>query len=1477
MSSVRRRRRHVRVSSVRPEVRALEPRRLLATFQVTSAADSGAGTLRDAIAQSNASGGADTITFAIGTGSRSIALASALPDITDLLTIDGSTQPGYAGKPIIEISGAGAGSNFSGLTLKAPATVKGLVINRFSGNGVLISGGSGSTVKNCYIGTNLAGNLAAANSGVGVSFEGGSSCTIGGSAEADRNILSGNGGEGVRFIFGNRSDNNLVQNNYIGLDATGSFKIPNGAAGVQFFAPATFNVIKDNVISGNVGVGVGVFGGDSTDLTIVGNRIGTNAAGTIAVGNTRGGIDSFGSDRMVVKDNILSGNGESGITLAGGDFIRITGNKIGVDITGQLPMGNGGEGIDIGKVGGDFNDVRIGGLNPGEGNIIANNGNAFSPPGIAVGSSARGVLILSNSIYNNNSLGIDLNWDRAVNPNDAGDADAGANGLQNFPVITAATAGGTSVTVSGSLNSAPSTTYTIQLFASSIADPTGYGEGQVFIGTFSLTTDSAGNATFTRTFAAAVNAGDKITATATAPTGFAGGGMTSEFARNFVSTPAPTTDVSVAIAGDQTITIGGSVTYSATVRNNGPGQAKDVALTFAIPAGATLVSASPANYTLSNNVLTFNFATINALLSSLAVIRVTPGNLGVNTATAAVTGSFLDSDNSNNTATFSTQVDDRPGAFSLVNPALTTVEAAGFVAVGVQRVGGSKGPATVTYAITPGTATPGADYNASATTGTLTFGDGDTFASVLIEILPDDVSEGDETISIALSNPTGGTSLGAGSSGTLTIVDNDPAPSVSVADVRVTEGDSGTATALFTFNLSAASGRTTSFQYATGGGNATAGADYLAASGTVTFAPGETSKTVAVTLLPDTLDEADETVKLNLSGAVGLALPASAPTLIIADDDPTPTLSIDDVTVREGTGSKVLATFTVTLSAPSGREVSVGYATLDRSAASGLDYDFASGTLTFAPGSLTRTVTVAVLGDNIQELNEAFAVVLVDPINASIDKAVGSGAIADDDPSPSISILNAAQVVEPDTGTNAPARFMVALSAQSAFPITVHVATADGTAAAGSDYLAASADLVFQPGETTRFFDVAVIGDRVHEGNEAFTVALSSPVNATLAAQSQGAATIVDNDPEIKVAIAGNRVTEGNSGTSDEVFTLTLSSPSELPVTVKVATSNGSALAGEDYVARSTTVTFAPGQRAATFAVPVVGDRRIEPLEAFAVTLSAPTNAVIAAGQGAAIGYIVDNDLSGVIQVDATRQAVAENVAGGYVNVTLIRAGGDVGAVAVPYATANGTALAGQDYNAASGTVTFADGQTRAVVRIRIINDTAVEPDEAFVLDLGKPGGGATLGAQKAQTIVIRNDDKLPPPPQLIRVTPKFTGQNLTGIELAFSAPLQGDAASTIANYALRGPGRDKVLGTADDSGVTISSASYNPTARTVTLGVQSTKLTTPLQLVVKSSGVLDPFKQALDGNRDGKPGGDAVATISRAGAGLLSLTRKRR
>jgi titin len=399
----------------RPTLESLEDRRLPSTFVVLNAQDNGGvdpaphagtGTLRQAIVDANAAAGPATITFQIDTGPQTIKLAAGLPQLIVPVVVDGSTQPGFAGPPLVDLDGSAAGDDVDGLVLAGGAsTVRDLAFGGFSQNGIAVTS-NGNTLSGNYVGTNLDGTAALANAADGVAVFG-SNNTIGGTAAGAGNLVSGNTHFGIDLVGGN----NVVTGNRVGTNAAGTAGLPNGGDGVIAFAAG--NTIggdtaaspnAGNLISGNGGNGVDLVGGNNL---VAGNRIGSDAADTTALGNAGDGVIVFSSANTVGGltpglGNVVSGNAHNGVEVAGSTASGnlILGNRIGTDGTGSVARGNGGDGV---LVFGSGNTV--GGTEAGAGNLVSGNaGNGISLVGGSnlvqanlVGTDATGTVGLGNA------------------------------------------------------------------------------------------------------------------------------------------------------------------------------------------------------------------------------------------------------------------------------------------------------------------------------------------------------------------------------------------------------------------------------------------------------------------------------------------------------------------------------------------------------------------------------------------------------------------------------------------------------------------------------------------------------------------------------------------------------------------------------------------------------------------------------------------------------------------------------------------------------------------------------------------------------------------------------------------------------------------------------------------------------------------------------------------------------------------------
>ena len=521
---------------------------------------------------------------------------------------------------------------------------------------------------------------------------------------------------------------------------------------------------------------------------------------------------------------------------------------------------------------------------------------------------------------------------------------------------------------------------------------------------------------------------------------------------------------------------------------------------------------------------------------------------------------------------------------------------------------------TVDYTTADNTATAAdLDYTPVTVAGTATFTPGTTTTTITIVVTADNKHELDESFFVNLANPQFATIADPQAIGT--IQNDDAQPTIAfVADVAQAEG-----TTTFPFNvvLSNPSYLPITVNYTTNPGTATEGADYTDATGSLTFVPGDTAEVINVPVAADTIFELDETFTVDLSAPTNATIADNQALGTIQNDDAQPVITINDRPLPEATGT---FDFTVTLSNPSFETITVSYTTTPGTATEGTDYNDSTGTVTFLPGDTTETINVTVIDDLNFEPDETFFVDLSAPVNATISDAQGLGTIQNDDGVPAATINDVAQM-ETNGATNFV--FTVTLGTTSTSTVTINYTTNPGTATEGVDYTDATGVLTFVPGDTSETITVAVIGDNVFEGDETFFVDLSAPSNATLT-DNQGLGTILNDDPLPQIIISDVTQAEGTGGTTNFVFTVTLSNPSGSNVTVNYTTTPGTATEGTDYTDATSTLTFLPGDVSETITVAVNADISFEPDETFFVDLSGATGATILDNQG--LGTIQNDD-----------------------------------------------------------------------------------------------------------------------------------------------------------------------------------------------------------------------------------------------------------
>ncbi len=690
------------------------------------------------------------------------------------------------------------------------------------GSGNLISGNLGdgvhivgpaatrNDVLGNYIGTGpgglfVLGSAASGNQGDGVAIDNASDNDIGGLATADRNVISGNSGAGVRIFDnsgGTTSVRNLVQGNYIGITMDGISALGNGQEGVAI--TSADNVVDaSNVISANLR-GVLLAGAGAVGDLVQGNLIGTNAAGTADLGNAQEGVRVENAPADTISGNaagsqVISGNNVGVlITGAGSTADQVLGNFIGTDITGKLDLGNSQEGVRVEDAAGNsigaptatdrnvisanHTGVTITGPTA-TGNVVQNNligtdvtglsslgneidgvflslgasgnliGGPMAPDGNTVAFNRRdGVRIedasvrnpiLSNAIFANVNLGIDL----------IGPANLGPAGPVALNLMSPATSIGSTI-ISGTLTGAPDTVYTIQFFLNTPTVPPGTIEGQQYVGETTTTTRADGTGSYTANLPIVVQAGQVITATATDSLG-----NTSEF-----SAPAPPEvfgSVQFSMAGYTVDESAGTATIQVT-RAGGSGGLFKIA--YATSDGSALAGVE---YAATSGTLTFDPG-VDAQTFTVPILDdgLPRGDTSLMLSLGNPLGPIMVGAPSTATLTI---LGNQPGVFRFQMADYFVAEAAGTATITVARDGGGT-PATINYSTADGTAVAGADYLPTA--GTLSFGPGDRVKTFTVPIPINPLIRGNETVILNLSGPTGGATLGSPSSAVLVIVDD---------------------------------------------------------------------------------------------------------------------------------------------------------------------------------------------------------------------------------------------------------------------------------------------------------------------------------------------------------------------------------------------------------------------------------------------------------------------------------------------------------------------------------------------------------------------------------------------------------------------------------------------------------------------------------------------------------------------------------
>ncbi|MDP2344935.1 MAG: Calx-beta domain-containing protein [Deltaproteobacteria bacterium] len=737
----------------------------------------------------------------------------------------------------------------------------------------------------------------------------------------------------------------------------------------------------------------------------------------------------------------------------------------------------------------------------------------------------------------------------------------------------------------------------------------------------------------------------------------------------------------------------------------GASATEGAAVTFAVSLSA--VSAVDVTFTSTTATGTAGAGDFTALSAAAGVI--TAGalstNVVVNTTNDAVDegnedftvslGSIANGVGGATTATGAINDDDAPPTVIIEAGSATEGGAVSFVvrlsAVSTLAVSFDVDTAT-------GTASS-ADFTAVSTRRTIAAGALTT--TVTVATAGDTLDENNEDFTATISNVDNATATTATAIGT--IVDANAPPRISIAGASTTEGGD----VVFVVSLNQASALDVDFSANSTTGSAQA-ADFVGIASAGTIAAGALTTTVTVTTADDALDELDESFTVALSGLVNATAGTATATGTIVDGDAPPVVSVSDASITE---SGTLA-FVVTLSAPSGLNVTFTANTAQGTAVAADFTGLSASARNIPAGSTTTTINIATANDAVDEADEAFTLALSAIVNGVGGVTSATGTIVDDDAAPVLSIANAS-ITE---GGNA--AFVVTLTPASALPVSFDFDTTVGTAS-GADFAAVSTRRTIAAGSTTTTVIVATTGDGLDENSETFAADLSAIANAT-GGTVTATGTIVDDDAPPQVSISGASITEGGTAS----FLVSLTQASALDVGFVVNTTAGTAVAADFTAIVASARTIPAGSTTATITVATTDDALDELDEAFTVALSAISNATGATTT--ATGTLIDNDAAPSLSIgDAV---VTEGGTASFTVTLSAISGSNVNFLAN---TANGTTVAADFTALAASARSIAAGATTTTITVTTLEDARDEANETFTLTLSgidNASGGDTVG-----------------------------------------------------------------------------------------------------------------------------------------------------
>ncbi|MGB4859684.1 MAG: IPTL-CTERM sorting domain-containing protein [Dokdonella sp.] len=1283
----------------------------LATFSVSKTADTNDGvcnadcSLREAIVAANAAAGADSITLPAGTytltmgntgGVNEDASAQGDLDINDALTITGAgaattiVQAGTTNANGIDkvfafnpICSTAVSSSMSGVTVRFGRNTQP------NSNGDFSETGGGIDVCNTGAGGFSAINVVVTDNSVENSYGGGI------------NLDSAQPANGAYTITGSTISNNRT---------TSAASILKNGGGLNLFADANAVTLTNTTISGNSSAneGGGVYARHTNGgaITLSGVTISNNTAASRGggVSNSNFGASSLTiNNDSFVLNNVSQGTAAGSESRGGGVFVfsstttliretTITGNSAN---TGTF-QGGGGISAISGTITTQFNRIAGNSAGTGGGSGLHNAGATINGTPNWWGCNAGPTAAPCDRLNN-------VSGSTSTTPHIV---------LRHNASPTNITVGQTSTLTADFLTDSAAGAIAVADLDALIG--TGVVFNNAVLGTLSaaqttIQANGTATATFTATGAGAGSADSVVDAqtqtanlTITAPSvsiAVAPVSVSEDGATNLVYTV--TRSQSLASATVVNISTSGTAT-SGTDYTGG-------ASTVTIAANATTAA------------ITIDPTSDSAVEPDETVILTVAAGTGYTIgAPASATGTILN--------------DDVPSASITVAPAAVQEDGAANLVYTVTLDQAALSPTTVNFTV-GGTATSGTDY--AAVTSPLVIATGNTNGSITVNPTADATIEADETVIITVVSGTGYT-VGTPSSATGTIL-NDDLPNLSINNVSAAEGNAGASNFTFTVSLGAPAGPGgVSFDIATADGTATAGSDYGAQSLTgQTIAAGASTYSFTVLVNGDTLNEVNETFFVNVSNVVGANIVDGQGLGTIVNDDPQPSLSINNVSVTEGNAGTTSAQFTVSLSAPSGQSVSVNYATADGTAVAPGDYTSTAGVLTLTPGQTSSTVTVLVNGDTTPEANETFSVTLSAPVRATIAQGTGTGTILNDDsPSASISV-SPASVLEDGVANLI---YTIALSAPAITATTVNLSTA-GTATSGSDYSGALSSVLIPIGGSNATLTIDPTADAVVEGDETVIISLLAGSDYTVGAPTSATGTITNDDLRgITVTESGGSTAVTEGGATDS-FTVVLNSQPEANVQIALD-------GGTQVTAAPSPLSFTPANWNVpqTVTVTAIDDTLFENNPhpgSISFTVTSTDAGYNAFAVPAVAVSVTDNDAAPTISISSPSLPEG-NTGTSVMNFVVSLSAASGLPVNFTRETADGTAtVANSDYVAlAAAAASIPAGQTSLTIPVTINGDTVFEGDETFSMNIGAVNGATPTTITGTGTIL--EDDQSP-------------------------------------------------------------------------------------------------------------------------------------